>query len=194
MPSKHEDRSREPRRTSSASALLAHTVARHGIDRRFDERGLGTLAPCGGEARERPRRESSLPVSLATPLASRQSLSARPAGAHLLRQDRRGDPGEAVDRRSAISVCSSRRLEPLLIELFPAEQARIVRLLLDGWTSAPPAPTCVCGRKGWPALSVISARLDATPCGTPHERRHQHHRPHPAGDPQAWRAEAGGHA
>ena len=41
------------------------------------------------------------------------------------------------------------RLGPLWDELFPAEQARIVRLLVSGWTSAPTAPTVGCGRRAW---------------------------------------------
>ena len=65
----HEDRSCEPRRTSSASAASCSCGCKHGIDRRFDERGMGTLAPLRRRATVSARaRESSLPVSFATPV------------------------------------------------------------------------------------------------------------------------------
>ena len=38
--------------------------------------------------------------------------------------------------------------EPIWNELFPAEQARIVELLVDVSTCNPTASTCVCGLKG----------------------------------------------
>ena len=55
------------------------------------------------------------------------------------------------------------RLDPLWEELFPAEQARIVRRWWNAWTSAPPVPTSDCAPQGWPASSVISARWAPMP-------------------------------
>jgi hypothetical protein len=44
------------------------------------------------------------------------------------------------------------RLDPLWDELFPAEQARIVRLLVERVEVGPPAPTSGSGWRGWPSL------------------------------------------
>jgi hypothetical protein len=46
MPSKHTKIALvSPAGRPAHLLLLAHAVAKHGIDRRFDERGMGTLAP-----------------------------------------------------------------------------------------------------------------------------------------------------
>ena len=51
------------------------------------------------------------------------------------------------------------RLDPLWDELFPAEQARIVRLLVERWRSGPPVRTSGSGWRGWPASCATSARV-----------------------------------
>jgi hypothetical protein len=55
------------------------------------------------------------------------------------------------------------RLEPLWDELLPAEQAPIVRLLVERVDVGPAGAASGCGRQGWPGLSVISVRLAPTP-------------------------------
>jgi hypothetical protein len=56
-----------------------------------------------------------------------------------------------------------KRLEPLWDELLPAEQARIVRLLVERADVGPTGAASGCGRQGWPGLSVISARWAPKP-------------------------------
>ena len=59
---------------------------------------------------------------------------------------------EAPDLTEAETREALERLDPLWDELFPAEQARIVRLLVERVEVGPPAPTSGSGWRGWPSL------------------------------------------
>ncbi len=62
--------------------------------------------------------------------------------------------GKTLDGLSESDVRGAlERLDPLWDELFPAEQARIVQLLVERVTSAPKALTSDCGRRGLQASS-----------------------------------------
>jgi DNA invertase Pin-like site-specific DNA recombinase len=65
------------------------------------------------------------------------------------------------------------RLDPLWGELFPAEQARIVRMLVDRVVVGPAAPTSASGWRGWPASSEKTS---------PPSRPRRSGRPHDGGD------------
>ncbi len=82
-------------------------------------------------------------------------------------------------------------LDPLWGELFPAEQARIVRLLVERVEVGPGAPTSGCGSRGWPGWCGTSGRRR---CRRRRERAGQPDGAGAAGDPAPAGAQDGGHA
>jgi len=100
------------------------------------------------------------------------------------RKDHRSEVREAIER-----------LNPVWDELFPAEQARIVQLLVDGSMLVPPDWTFICERKGsrpWstscaPRLTIAGGQQHD---GAAEQRRRPPDGSRPDGISQAWRPKA----
>ena len=88
------------------------------------------------------------------------------------------------------------QLDPLWDELFPAEQARIVQLLVERVDVRMNGVEVRLRPNGLAGLvrEVAGSRRAAADAGDGLGRRRDDHRPHPADVPEARRAEAGGDA